>query len=226
MPRPTWATVVGILGIIFAALGIISHGYTMMVPPMLEMQRGMLDALEDIAETTAQEEAARSSAEPAALPSDTSADEFAEPGPPGVPSGPRTAPVGACGVPSPEISRAALRPFKQMFGEVPEWLGPASVTLALLGIATTGLYMASSIFLLVVKPWAPTMFYVAVTASMIIRVARTVMFASIGSFVGMYTVVWSVPGFAVDVALLTVVAVGDKRAFRPELEQYEHGPVA
>lgn len=36
---PTWATIVGILGIIFASLGILGAGQTMMMSKIIEFQK-------------------------------------------------------------------------------------------------------------------------------------------------------------------------------------------
>lgn len=47
MKRPTWATVVGILGIIFGVFGILGGGQEMMMPKMLEMQKEMFSKIEE-----------------------------------------------------------------------------------------------------------------------------------------------------------------------------------
>lgn len=42
MTRPTWATIVGVLGIAFGALGMMNAGQTAILPQMLEWQRGFM----------------------------------------------------------------------------------------------------------------------------------------------------------------------------------------
>ena len=50
MKRPTWATVVGIMGIIIGCFGILGGGQFMMMPKMMEMQKevwsGMQESIE------------------------------------------------------------------------------------------------------------------------------------------------------------------------------------
>ena len=43
--RPTWATVVGIMGIVFSSFGILGAGQTMMMPKMVEFQKQMFSAM-------------------------------------------------------------------------------------------------------------------------------------------------------------------------------------
>lgn len=53
--RPTWATIVGILGIIFACFGILGAGNSIMMPKMMEMQKEIFSQIEE-----AQKQAGRS----------------------------------------------------------------------------------------------------------------------------------------------------------------------
>jgi len=46
MSRPTWATVVGILGIILACLGIFGAGQTMLTPVMMKFQKEMMAGMQ------------------------------------------------------------------------------------------------------------------------------------------------------------------------------------
>ncbi len=47
MKRPTWATVVGVLGIIFGCFGVIGAGQLMMMPKMMEMQKEMFSSMQE-----------------------------------------------------------------------------------------------------------------------------------------------------------------------------------
>jgi len=49
MKRPTWATIVGILGIVFGCFGILGGGQSVFMPKMMEMQKEMLEAFEKTA---------------------------------------------------------------------------------------------------------------------------------------------------------------------------------
>ena len=59
MKRPTWATVVGVLGIIFGCLGILGAGTEMMMPKMLEFQKQMFSDFEKIIEEDIEKERAK-----------------------------------------------------------------------------------------------------------------------------------------------------------------------
>jgi len=48
MKRPTWATVVGVLGIIFSCLGILGGGQEIMMPKIFKFQKEMLSEFEEI----------------------------------------------------------------------------------------------------------------------------------------------------------------------------------
>ncbi len=59
MKRPTWATAVGILGIIFSCLGILGGGQEIMMPKMLKFQQEMLSDFEKIIEEEIEKERAK-----------------------------------------------------------------------------------------------------------------------------------------------------------------------
>jgi hypothetical protein len=48
MKRPTWATVVGVLGIIFSCLGILGAGQEIMMPKIVKFQKEMFSDFEKI----------------------------------------------------------------------------------------------------------------------------------------------------------------------------------
>jgi hypothetical protein len=51
MRRPTWATVVGIMGIVFGVMGLFGAAQTAMMPVMIKMQGQMMDAMAKSAPT-------------------------------------------------------------------------------------------------------------------------------------------------------------------------------
>jgi hypothetical protein len=63
MTRPTWATVVGILGIIFSCFGILSAGPEMLVPKMAEFQKQMFSEIQKEIETDIEKQRAKQSPE-------------------------------------------------------------------------------------------------------------------------------------------------------------------
>ena len=65
MKRPTWVTVVGVLGIIFSCLGILGAGQEMIMPKMLEMQKQMVSDFEKMIEAEMEKESAKQSNRPA-----------------------------------------------------------------------------------------------------------------------------------------------------------------
>ncbi len=49
MKRPTWVTVVGVLGIIFGCLGIIGAGQEIFMPKIMQIQKEMFSKMEETA---------------------------------------------------------------------------------------------------------------------------------------------------------------------------------
>jgi fatty acid desaturase len=48
MKRPTWATVISVLGIILSLLGLLGAGQDIMMPKMMEFQKQMFTQMEEI----------------------------------------------------------------------------------------------------------------------------------------------------------------------------------
>jgi hypothetical protein len=63
MTRPTWATVVGILGIIFGCFGILSAGPEMLMPKMAEFQKQMFSEIQKEIEADIEKQRAKQSRE-------------------------------------------------------------------------------------------------------------------------------------------------------------------
>ena len=61
MKRPTWVTVVGVLGIIFACLGILGAGQEMIMPKMMKMQKEMFTDFGEMIEAEMEKERAKQS---------------------------------------------------------------------------------------------------------------------------------------------------------------------
>ena len=56
MKRPTWATIVGVLGIIFSCLGILGAGQEIIMPKVFKLQKEMLSDFEEIIEEEIEKE--------------------------------------------------------------------------------------------------------------------------------------------------------------------------
>jgi hypothetical protein len=61
MKRPTWVTVVGVLGIIFSCLGILGAGQEMIMPKILKMQKEMFTDFEEMIEAEMERKRAKQS---------------------------------------------------------------------------------------------------------------------------------------------------------------------
>jgi len=191
MKRPAWATVVGILGIIFACLGILGAGYDIIMPKMMEFQGEMMSVMEkDIAR-----QAVREKSESGVLEGDEPSPDEAE-----------TAPVPG---PPPEM----FRMMKRMWA-VPEWFGMWSVLTGLLKALICGLILFASIGLLQTKPISIPLFYWGAGLAIVVGVVKGVVAVSWLGFMGMAMTFGGVFGAMIDLVLLVVVATGDKQAFR------------
>jgi hypothetical protein len=58
MKRPTWATVVGVLGIIFGLLGLIGAAQTIIMPKMIQTQKELFSGMEKTMQTATPEQRA------------------------------------------------------------------------------------------------------------------------------------------------------------------------
>ena len=58
MKRPTWATVISVLGIILSLLGLLGAGQDIMMPKMMEFQKQMFTQMEEIQKRQTQREGA------------------------------------------------------------------------------------------------------------------------------------------------------------------------
>ncbi len=61
MKRPTWVTAVGVLGIIFACLGILGAGQEMLMPKIMKMQQEMFTDFGEMIEAEIEKERAKQS---------------------------------------------------------------------------------------------------------------------------------------------------------------------
>lgn len=188
MKRPTWATVVGVLGIIFACFGMLGSAQDMLMPMILTMQKEIFIAIEkEAAKELTRQDRSSESGETDVLP-------------------PRN---------SPHMPPEMFGVIRKMWN-FPEWFGTWSIFSGLLRLLINALYLVAAIMFLLVKPFSIRMFYFAAGISIAFSVIRAAVLASSLSFVGLAMMFGTVIGMVIDVILIVVIALSDKTIFRPQ----------
>ncbi len=187
MTRPTWVTVVGVLGIIFGCLGILGGGQEMLLPKLMEMQQAMFSEISSQLEQEVEEQGADGN-------SSTSPDQR---------------PIGQAD------AALAFGMLKSMQGlwEFPDWFALWSVFSGTLKMLVSALYLLASIWLLQLRPVSIPLFYWAAGSSIALGVLKGVVLVSAMSFMGAALMVGGIFGVVIDIVLLIVVVTGDKTAF-------------
>ena len=245
--RPRWASVVGVMGIVFASFWILGFAKVIIMPRVLQLNAELLAAAE---KTLAR---ARGDGAPADLEGASLTDilEFGRSyvdnleglmdeteGRPRIDDEDRE--KRADGERSlselePSLNDAgragrgnrAARPDDEPLGapflrvvekfrvlmEVPSWFSGASLALGVLGLLVDGFFMLACVWLLLRRPEAPLVFYLAATAGILLRLAWLTMYVAAMSVVGLAFGSGALLGIIVIFILLTVVATGDKSAF-------------
>lgn len=181
---PTWGYVVGILGILFGACGLLGATYELLMPMMFEMQEQMMVSMQEAAETAEKERATK---EP--CPEESNRQQ------------------------SHAEQMAAFESMRKMLDRPPwhrTWSLINGGLAGLLGAA----YMLAAIFLILVKPWAPTLFLSIAGASMLRNIISFSVGIASGSFLMFWSVSSAVMGFLVDLVLVIVVLVSDKSDYK------------
>jgi len=228
MQRPTWATVVGIIGILFACCGILGGTQLVMAPKILEFQKTMMGTMEQTMEL-AEKQAARRVAE-RAVPPDAPVPVAPVPVAPTVPAtAVRAAPLTAVppapasaapAVPAPARPLPSAMPshFFKMFAkftETPPWFPTWCMIGGLTAVAISIAYLIGSVGLLLLKQWGPRLFLVAAVADIVFVLVRAGVQASMSSIMALGAIPGAVLALAIGVTLFVVALMGDKQAFRP-----------
>lgn len=168
MKRPTWATVVGILAMIFGLMDILGAAQKMALPSMFEMQQQMTKEMASVNDSAL---------------------------------------IG----PMKEV----MDLFKSMQKEFqfPEWYKTWATVLGLISMAVAGLYLLSGIFLILMKPSAPRLFYLTIAVSIIWALVLAVVYVKSGAAILMGQLPALIASIVIDVVLLIVVLTGNKEAF-------------
>lgn len=195
MKRPTWATIVGILGIIFGCIGILGAGQEIFMPKMLKIQNEMFTEMEKVAA----EQRAKNSSEKINAEQDSRNQNLA-------------------------LSPEMFEPMRKMW-EYPDWFGPWSIFTGVVKAIISAIYLLASIWLLQIKPSSISLFYWAAGLSIALCVLKGIATLSALSFMGMAMMLGSSFAAFIDIILIIVVITGNKEAFqlqpRSELQPTE-----
>jgi hypothetical protein len=185
MKRPTWATIVGVLGIIFGCFGIIGAGQEMLMPNILKMQKEIFAQVEK----SAIEEQTRK--KNIGLIGDDQRVQNQDP----------------------DLSPEVFKSVSKMW-EFPDWFGPWSVFAGFARAIVSALYLLASIWLLQKKSISIRWFYWAAGSSIALWIIKGIVAMAALSFLGMAMMVGGAFGALIDIILIIVVATGNKAAFR------------
>jgi hypothetical protein len=184
MKRPKWATIVGILAIIFGCLGVLTGGQQVMMPKIIKMQKEMFTEFSKNIE--------KHQAEPSS--SDNNINDQTKNS---------EEPV------SPDISKY----FDKMF-DLPPWFGKWSLISGVLKSLVSALYLFAGIWLLLMKQNSIRLFYFAAGVSIALSIVELVVYFSTSSFMIMAVGFGNAFGLLIDIVLIIVVVTGDKSAFQ------------
>ena len=185
MKRPTWATVVGVLCIVFGCFGILGAGQEMMMPTMIKFQKEMFTQVEGFMQTEmAKQEANRSGDD-------------------------------ASGYDGPENPEFPLKIFKsiQKMMDFPPWYATWIVISGFLKLIIGGLLLFTAISMLQLKPFSISLFYWTIGLGIALAVIRCAVSFFASSFLGFIMMSGGLFGIVIDIVLLIVVITGDKAAF-------------
>ena len=219
MQRPTWATVVGIIGIVIAIYSLLNSVAGLMMPWMISTQsRGeqmQQDAMQRAA-TQQQNFREQAKEQDAAFKADVQKQSgdlqvspeqkaFAEENKKEMETFSQQADA--------EQKAAAQQGAKMLNKDkIPAWYGPIAVIMSLISMAIAAFYLFTSILLLQTKPSAVLLFSLAVVVSIGFAILHAVV-ALLAGPMGIGLMLTGIFVSVVNVVLLIVVATGDKEAF-------------
>ena len=184
MDRPTWATVVGILAIVFGSLGILGAGQAVIMPKMMTLQKEFFTEFERAAK---QEEVQSDPETQGNMQENMSGNK--------------------------EFEKEMFGSMKKML-ELPEWFGLWAVFAGIAKGLISVVYLLAGIFLLKTKTFSIRLFYWAAGSSLLLCVISGVVGISASSFMAISMVFGSAFGAVIDIVLIIVVVTGDKEAFQ------------
>lgn len=182
MKRPKWATIVGILGIVFGCSGILGGTQQLVMPKILKMQFSKM-AKDSVKHRI-------DSPSPDGRMSDESKNSRQS------------------------AASEASGPFQKTF-KIPPWYGTWSTLSGIMRVCISALYLFAAIWLLLTKPSSIRLFYCAAGASVGLSIVQGIIIFSITFLASVAVAAAGTLSIPIDVALITVVAIGDKSAYYP-----------
>ena len=211
---PSWASVVGVMGLIFGLSGMGNGAYEIAVPYIFALQQQIMDAIEETGEFDEPSlECSADNADAEWTDSDTD-DEYAveEEG------------AGEEALDEDEVdadTQAQIDEITHMMADMfatPPWYQKWTALNGSLALLLGAAYLLASIFLLLLRPGAPRLFMWVAGLS----ICRGVMAASVVASSFSIMMLWSglsaVVGILIDVVLIIVVSVSDRSAYAASAE--------
>lgn len=193
---PAWGTIVGILGIVFGLSGMLSSAYEIALPYMLAMQQQMMESMRDTIDDTGSINPAE---ECEATANDQNEAEL------------ECFDTGEIAETQAEVDEVFDTMVDMM--AVPAWYKDWALINGGLGLILGAGYLLASIFLLLLRPGAPTLFMVIAGLSICRGGLAVAIVASAFSLMLFWSGVMAVVGLLIDVVLIIVVAVSDRSAY-------------
>ena len=194
---PAWGTIVGILGIVFGLSGMLSSAYEIALPYMLAMQQQMMESMRENIDDTDSAIDPAEECETTESNQDEAELECLD-----------TEEIAETQVEVDEVFDTMIDMMK-----VPAWYKDWALINGGLGLILGAGYLLASIFLLLLRPGAPTLFMVIAGLSICRGGLAVAIVASAFSLMLFWSGVMAVVGLLIDVVLIIVVAVSDRSAY-------------
>ncbi len=188
MKRPTWATIVGVLAIIFGGFGVLAGAQKMVMPSMIEMQKEMMANMGAVT-----------------ISDDDSSSKIIWK-------------IETEGAPGEAKVIEMSNVFESMEKElnIPDWYRTWAFAIGFVSLVLAALYFLSGVFLLMTKKYAIKFFYYVVCGSICWAIIQSVIYSQSESGFLFAHIPMAVAGIVMDVMLLVVVLAGGKDAFYSE----------
>lgn len=112
----------------------------------------------------------------------------------------------------PQFPSEMMKVLKE-FWDMPPWMQTWAIVFGCVWIVVNVFYLLSGIMLLQMKPYSVRLIIFALGLKMLVGVVQGVTAVSDGSLIGFMFMAGSIFGFVIDLVLLIVVLISDKRAF-------------
>ena len=187
--KSNWPKVVGILGIIFGAFGVIGGAQLIMAPSTMDFQKRMMSNMEK-----SFDEHRSSPRDSEVFPDRRDNEAF----------------------PDRRDTEASPKGLFTMFNamfDTPEWFDTWCRVGGTLAVIISGFYIFAAIRLLQIKPGAVELFYSAAGLAIVLALVKVAVAVSLGSFMGIGLIMNGILGGIADLILFIVVATGSKEMF-------------